>query len=462
MHVPVSANLPLPIAQALAAPASDEVIRVAGWVRSARASKKVRFIALGDGSSAQALQVVVGDEVADGAATVASLNTGASVAVTGHLVESPAKGQRVELVAHTVTLLGAADAEAYPLQKKGHTLEFLRSIPHLRGRRNTFGAVFRIRSTLAQVTHSFFAGHLFNYVHTPIITTSDAEGGGEMFSVATPQGLKTGDREPFFARPAFLTVSGQLAGEALAYGLGRIYTFGPTFRAENSNTVRHLSEFWMIEPEAAFFDLAANMDLAEAYLRACVQAVLDRHEDDLAFLTKHYDENLTTTLQGMWAQPFARITYTEAQEILAARKEAFAYPVGWGKDLQAEHERYLAEVHCKRPVIVTHYPRDLKAFYMFQHDDGRTVGAMDVLVPRIGELIGGSQREHRLDHLTARLEQMGMAAAAYAWYLDINRYGAVPHAGFGLGFERLVMLCTGMSNIRDVIPFPRAPGHAPC
>jgi asparaginyl-tRNA synthetase len=453
-------QVPVPLKQVLAAEVGPKPLRVAGWVRSKRVSKSVSFIALGDGSGAQTLQVVIGGEVPDGASTLAALTTGASVMITGHLVASPAKGQRVELVAHTLEMLGAADAETYPLQKKGHTLEFLRSIPHLRARSNTFGAVYRIRSTLAQATHRYFSEHAFNYVHTPIITTSDSEGAGEMFEVVTPK--TADDKAPFFGRRAYLTVSGQLAGEALAYGLGRIYTFGPTFRAENSNTARHLAEFWMIEPEAAFFDLRANMDLAEGYLQACVRAVLADHGDDLAFLAKHYDAQLVQNLESLVAEPFARITYTEAQEILARRKEGFTYPIGWGKDMQSEHERYLCEEHFKKPVIVTDYPKSLKAFYMYQNDDDKTVAAMDVLVPRIGEIIGGSQREHRLDKLTQRLAQMGMDEASYSWYLDLGRYGAVPHAGFGLGFERLVMLCTSMSNIRDVIPFPRAPNLAPC
>lgn len=455
-------DVPLTTAQALARSAGPEPIVVAGWVRSVRVSKAVSFIALSDGSCANTLQVVVGQDVPDGAASVAALSTGASVRIQGHLVVSPAKGQAVELAATELTVLGTADAETYPLQKKGHTLDFLRSITHLRGRSNTFGAVFRIRSTLAQATHSFFATQAFRYVHTPLITTSDCEGGGEMFEVTTPELPGKPKAPPFFGRPAYLTVSGQLAGESLAYGLGRVYTFGPTFRAENSNTARHLAEFWMIEPEAAFFDLAANMALAEGYLKACIAQVLEHNGDDVAFLAQHYDKNLVAQLTAMVTEPFARITYTEAQDILAKSSTTFTYPIGWGKDLQSEHERYLAEQHFKKPVIVTHYPKELKAFYMYQNDDGRTVGAMDVLVPRIGEIIGGSQREHRLDRLQAKLQELQMPEADYAWYFDLHRFGAVPHAGFGLGFERLVMLCTAMTNIRDVIPFPRAPGLAPC
>lgn len=430
---------------------------IGGWIRSFRASKNVSFIALNDGSAAGVLQAVINPDVPGYAEAQPNLSTGASVRLHGKLVESPAKGQRVELHVDKLELLGRSDPETYPLQKKGHTLEFLRSIAHLRSRSNTFGAVFRIRHQLAAATHRFFGEQGFNYVHTPIITASDTEGAGEMFEVST-KGKAKG--EEFFGRPAMLTVSGQLNGESLAYGLGRIYTFGPTFRAENSNTVRHLSEFWMIEPEAAFFDLEQNAQLAEGYLRACVEAVLEHNAEDVAFMNERYDKTLLATLGGMLAEPFGRVTYTEAIQLLEKSGQKFEYQPSWGKDLQAEHERFLVEEHFKKPVIVTHYPRQIKAFYMYQNDDDKTVGAMDVLVPRIGEIIGGSQREHRIDRLQARLEQDHMNIESYAWYLDLNRYGAVPHAGFGLGFERLVMLCTGMTNIRDVIPFPRAPGHA--
>jgi asparaginyl-tRNA synthetase len=431
------------------------VYTVAGWVRSYRASKNVSFIALNDGSILQNLQIVLNPEVTGLAEVASKLSTGASVRVRGALQASPAKGQRVELHASELELLGVADVDSYPLQKKGHTLEFLRSITHLRVRSNTFGAVYRIRSTLALATHEFFGSQGFQYVHTPIITASDCEGAGEMFEVVT----KAKGQE-FFGRPAMLTVSGQLNGEALAYGLGRIYTFGPTFRAENSNTVRHLSEFWMIEPEMAFFDLKANMRLAEAYLKATVRAALERNRDDIEFLAGHYDEALPKTLERVLADPFAHVTYTEAVRLLEKASTTFEFPVAWGNDLQAEHERYLVETHFGKPVIVTDYPRDLKSFYMYQNDDGKTVGAMDVLIPRIGEIIGGSQREHRLAQLEAGITARGMNAESYTWYLDLNRFGAVPHAGFGLGFERLVMFCTGMTNIRDVIPFPRAPGLA--
>lgn len=429
--------------------------RVLGWIRTFRASKNVRFIALNDGSAMQSLQIVVGPEVANLDAILPQLTTGASIACEGELVASPAAGQRVELHAKRLEIIGTCDAETYPLQKKGHTLEFLRSLSHLRSRTNTFGAVFRIRSSLAQATHAFFARQGFVYVHTPIITASDCEGAGEMFEVVT----KSRGQE-FFGRPAMLTVSGQLNGESLAYGLGRIYTFGPTFRAENSNTVRHLSEFWMIEPEMAFFTLADDMALAETYIKHLVTTVLADNDADVAFLNERFDKTLRSTLEGIVAEPFAHVTYTDAVRLLGESKQPFEVTPAWGNDLQAEHERFLVEQYFKKPVTVTDYPRQLKAFYMYQNDDNKTVAAMDVLVPRIGEIIGGSQREHRLDRLTARLAADGLNPEAYQWYTDLNRFGAVPHAGFGLGFERAVMLCTGMTNIRDVIPFPRAPGLA--
>lgn len=452
----VTLHLPLCLVDIFTGYPLDTPLELCGWVRSYRASKHIAFLSLGDGSSGHFLQVVIDAKVPDWEALAAVCTTGASVRVQGKLQASPGKGQNVELVAQSVTVLGLADAERYPLQKKGHTLEFLRGIAHLRSRSNTFGAVFRMRSTLAQTTHRFFEQRNFSCVHTPVITASDCEGAGEMFEVHT-----RGKKEDFFGRQAMLTVSGQLNGEAMAYGLGRIYTFGPTFRAENSNTVRHLAEFWMVEPEAAFFELAENMALAEAYLKTCVQAVLDAHPDELAFLSKHYDKTLIPSLTAIVDEPFAQVTYTEAVALLLASKHTFVAPVAWGHDLQSEHERYLTEQHFKKPVIVTDYPKALKSFYMYQNDDGKTVRAMDVLVPRIGEIIGGSQREHRLDKLTERMTEAGLNLEAYAWYLDLNRYGGAPHAGFGLGFERLVMLCTGMTNIRDTIPFPRAPGLVP-
>jgi asparaginyl-tRNA synthetase len=425
-----------------------------GWVRSRRDSKALSFVVLNDGSSQQTLQVVVEATVPGYEALLPRLTTGASVEVEGVLVESPGAGQRVELKAETVTVLGDADPEAYPLQKKGHSMEFLRSIAHLRSRSNVFGAVFRIRATLAQATHRYFAGQRFHYVHTPIITASDCEGAGAMFEV------RANSKDDFFGRPAMLTVSGQLNAEALAYGLGRVYTFGPTFRAENSNTNRHLAEFWMIEPEAAFFDIHDDMDLAEGYLKHLVTTVLNERGDDVELLNRFVDKGLIAGLENTRDATFIRLSYTEAVEILQKSSKTFEFPVSWGADLQSEHERFLTEEHFKQPVILTGYPKDIKSFYMYQNDDGRTVAAMDVLVPRIGEIIGGSQREHRLPRLEGRITELGMDPADYAWYLDLNRFGAVPHAGFGLGFERAVMFCTGMANIRDVVPFPRAVGQA--
>ncbi len=424
-----------------------------GWVRSRRDSKAVTFLAIADGSNFKTLQAVI-DEQTEGRDNLAGVGTGASVSVTGELVASLGKGQAVELKAESVVVHGLADPETYPLQKKGHSMEFLRSIAHLRSRSNAFGAVFRIRATLAQATHRFFAQRQFHYVHTPIITASDCEGAGAMFEV------RANSKEEFFGRPAMLTVSGQLNAEALAYGLGRVYTFGPTFRAENSNTNRHLAEFWMIEPEAAFFDINDDMDLAENYLKALITAVFEERGDDLEFLNSFVDKDLIKTLELTKSSAFTRISYTEAVEILLKSKKAFEFPVSWGSDLQSEHERFLTEEHFGRPVILTGYPKGIKAFYMFQNDDDKTVAAMDVLVPRIGEIIGGSQREHRLPRLEKRLTEMGMHLDDYTWYLDLHRYGAVPHAGFGLGFERAVMFCTGMVNIRDVVPFPRAVGQA--
>ncbi len=428
---------------------------VRGWVRSRRGSKNVAFVVMNDGSTIDNLQVVVGSDLPDFAEIIERVQTGASLAVEGELVESQGKGQRVELKAERVRVVGEADAETYPLQKKGHSMEFLRSIAHLRPRTNTFGAVFRIRSTLAQATHQFFADRGFQYIQTPIITASDCEGAGEMFEVKTH-----GGKDEFFGKPAMLTVSGQLNAEALAYGLGLVYTFGPTFRAENSNTSRHLAEFWMIEPEMAFYDIHDDMDLAEAYLKALVTAVFEHNEADLTFLNQFVDKSLVSTLALTRDSVFERVTYTDAVELLTGSGKAFEYPISWGKDIQTEHERFLAEEYFKKPVIITGYPKAIKAFYMYQNDDDRTVAAMDVLVPRIGEIIGGSQREHRLSRLEARLREYGQRLEDYAWYMDLNRFGAVPHAGFGLGFERAVMFCTGMQNIRDVIPFPRTPGHA--
>ena len=429
---------------------------VRGWVRTRRESKTVGFVALNDGSGLSNLQVVLPAELPGYAEVMPRVTTGASVLAEGVLVESPGKGQRVELRAERLEVIGEASGEDYPLQKKGHSLEFLRSIAHLRPRTNSLGAVFRIRSTLAQATHAFFAGRGFAYVHTPVITASDCEGAGAMFEVRAA----TADGQPFFGRPAMLTVSGQLNAEAMAYGLGQVYTFGPTFRAENSNTSRHLSEFWMIEPEMTFCDIDGDMDLAEDYLKALITAVFERNEEDLGLLNRFVDKTLIATLELTRDAIYERVSYTDAVEILERSGRAFEFPVRWGIDLQTEHERFLAEEHFGRPVMISAYPKEIKAFYMYQNDDERTVAALDVLVPRIGEIIGGSQREHRVDRLEARLLADGLDLEDYAWYLDLNRYGGVPHAGFGLGFERAVMLCTGMANIRDVIPFPRAPGQA--
>ncbi|TNF32664.1 MAG: asparagine--tRNA ligase [Deltaproteobacteria bacterium] len=426
-----------------------------GWLRSHRGSKAVSFLVLYDGSTMKTLQAVLPTDTPGYEEVAHQLTTGASVVVEGVLVESPGKGQRVELKADKVAVLGVADADTYPLQKKGHSMEFLRSIAHLRARTNVFGAVFRVRATLAQATHRFFGDRGFHYVHTPIITASDCEGAGEMFEVKA-----TSTKDHFFGRQAMLTVSGQLNAEALAYGLGQVYTFGPTFRAENSNTSRHLAEFWMIEPEAAFYDIHDDMDLAEAYLKALITAVFEHNADDIDFLGKFVDKQLVQTLESTRDQTFERITYTDAVDILTKAKREWEFPVSWGIDLQSEHERFLAEEHFKRPVMITAYPKEIKAFYMFNNDDDKTVAALDVLVPRIGEIIGGSQREHRLDRLESRITADGMALEDYSWYLDLNRFGAVPHAGFGLGFERAVMFCTGMTNIRDVVPFPRSVGQA--
>ncbi len=462
---PPSPSLPAPPAptpltptlrEILAAPAAQEEICVVGWVRTFRSSKNVSFLRLGDGSCAATLQVVLGAHTEGLEAHAASLCTGASVRLRGSLQPSPGKGQAWELQASAVELLGAADPQRYPLQKKGHSLEFLRGIAHLRPRSNTFGAVFRIRDALAQATHRFFCSQGFAYVHTPILTASDCEGAGEMFAVRPRSALGNDD---FFGRPVNLTVSGQLGGEALAYGLGRIYTFGPTFRAENSNTARHLSEFWMVEPEVAFCDLAQNCSLAEAYLTAMVAHVLAHCADDLDFLDQRIDKTLLQTLGRCTKGAFTQLSYTAAVELLQASGHAFEQPLQWGQDLQTEHERFLVEKLVDGPTVVTGYPKQIKSFYMYQQDE-RTVAAMDVLVPRIGEIVGGSQREHRLDRLQARLRELQMGPEAYDWYLDLNRFGAVPHAGFGLGFERLVMFCTGMTNIRDTLPFFRAPGQA--
>src|SRR4051794_18946810 len=442
-----------------------ETVIARGWVKTRRDSKNVHFVQLNDGSSTTDLQVVLEHGVVP-PDVVARITTGACISVEGELVASPGKGQAVELKARVLTLHGAADPEHYPLQKKKHTLETLREIGHLRTRSNTFGAVFRVRNTLAAAIHKFFQDRGFMYVHAPVISGSDAEGAGSMFTATTldPTSGKAQDyAQDFFGKHTYLTVSGQLEAEIFALAFANVYTFGPTFRAENSNTPRHLAEFYMIEPEMAFCNLNDNQDLAEAFLRFQVEYVLERCRPDLEFLAKWYDPELLKTLDTFLESKFERMTYTEAIDHLRNSGKDFEFPVEWGIDLQSEHERYLTEDLLKRPVIVTNYPKDIKAFYMRANDDGRTVAAMDVLVPRIGEIIGGSQREERHDLLLARIRDMaahGLKEESYWWYLDLRRFGGVEHAGFGMGFEQMMMYLTGMKNIRDVIPFPRTPGNA--
>lgn len=434
-------------------------LTVRGWVRTKRESKSCAFLELTDGSCFRGLQVVV-DAALPSAELLPQVLTGASVEVTGDLVASPAPGQKWELQAAELRLLGVADA-TYPLQKKGHTPEFLRTIAHLRPRTNLFGNVFRVRSRMAFAIHRFFQERGFFHVHTPVITSNDCEGAGEMFRVTT---LKPGSPAPasedFFGRPTHLTVSGQLQGEAFACALGKIYTFGPTFRAENSNTARHAAEFWMIEPEIAFCDLAADMALAEENVRCLVRTMLEECGEELEFFNRLVDKDLEARLRQTLDQPFERLSYTEAVDLLLKSGRRFEHPVVWGEGLQTEHERYLAEEHVRGPVTIFNYPKAIKPFYMRQNEDGRTVAAMDLLVPGIGEIIGGSQREERLDVLLEAMRAHGLSEADYGWYLDLRRYGTVPHAGYGMGFERLLMFVTGVSNIRDVIPFARTPGHA--
>jgi len=448
-------------------------VQAAGWVRTKRDGKETAFLELNDGSCQGNLQIVVDKTtVSDADALLATIATGASVEVQGALRTSPAAGQKWELAASSVRLLGAADAEAYPLQKKKHSLEFLREIAHLRARTNTFGAVARVRNTLSFAIHEYFQNLGMYYVNTPIVTASDAEGAGQMFQVTTldldkiPR-IKEGPgagavdyEKDFFGKKAHLTVSGQLNGETYATALGGIYTFGPTFRAENSNTTRHLAEFWMVEPEVSFLDIDGNMDLAEDFLKFVFSRVLERNPDEMAFFDQWVLKGVIETLKTVVAKPFARITYTQAVETLVQSGQKFEFPVQWGIDLQSEHERYLTDVVYQGPVIVTGYPKEIKAFYMKLNEDGKTVRAMDVLVPRLGEIIGGSQREEDLVKLEKRITDLGMSVDDYRWYLDLRRYGTVVHSGFGLGFERLVQYVTGMGNIRDVIPFPRTVGNA--
>lgn len=462
---------------------SGEPVVAKGWVRTKRGSKNVNFIALNDGSTVHNLQIVV-DVTNFDESLLREINTGAALSVTGKLTESSGAGQNIELNAETIELIGAADPDKFPIQPKKHSLEFLRENAHLRFRTSTFGAIFRIRHAMAFAIHSYFNQKGFNYLHTPIITASDAEGAGQMFKVTTLNTKKpplTADGEidysqDFFGRATNLTVSGQLEGELGALALGEIYTFGPTFRAENSNTTRHLAEFWMIEPEMAFYDLNDNMDLAEEFLKSLIKYALDNCMDDLKFLADRLQQEeknkpmdqrsmgLIEKLEFVLNNDFVRITYTEAIEILMNskpyKKKKFQFPIAWGVDLQSEHERYLVEKHFQRPVILTNYPKEIKAFYMKQNDDGKTVGAMDVLFPQIGEIIGGSQREENLAKLETRMKEMDIPTDEMWWYLDTRRFGSVPHSGFGLGFERFILFITGMGNIRDVIAFPRTPKSA--
>ena len=453
------------IKEVLARPSAGGEVTVMGWARTVRPQKQIIFVQVNDGTCLSDLQVVIPETHPDFAALTA-LEGGSALTVRGDLAESAGKGQRFEVIAREVTLHGGADGATYPMQKKRASFEFLREeVAHLRPRARTFGAVFRVRNVLARAIHDFFQQRGFLWIHTPIITASDAEGAGQLFRVTTldpsapprkPDGSVDYDQD-FFAKATFLTVSGQLEAELFALALSNVYTFGPTFRAENSNTSRHLAEFWMVEPEMAFCDIHGNMDLAESFLGHLFSTVLSECEEDMAFFAQFVDKSVVTTLEHIVASPFERLTYTEAVRLLESSGEAFEFPVRWGMDLQSEHERYLCEKKIQRPVILTDYPKDIKAFYMRQNDDGKTVRGMDVLVPRLGEIIGGSQREERLDLLEGRIAEMGLDASHYWWYLDTRRYGSAPHSGFGLGFERTVQFVTGMANIRDVIPFPRTP-----
>ena len=458
-----------PVKSILAMKDRDISVTTAGWVRTRRDSKGgFSFIELNDGSCFGNLQVVADNSLPNYESDVQNLFPGSSVRVTGHLVDSPGREQVAELHATEVHVYGFCEPTGYPLQKQRVSFERLREVAHLRPRTNTFGAVTRVRNALAHATHNFFQERGFYYVNTPIITTNDCEGAGEMFKVTTLDlaNVPRDDsgavdyREDFFATSTGLTVSGQLEGEAYACALGRVYTFGPTFRAENSNTSRHLAEFWMIEPEMAFADLQDDVQLAESYLKYLFRTLLEQCEEDLVFFDKRIDNTVIQSVTNIAESAFEQITYTEAVERLRAADQAFEYPVTWGADLQSEHERYLTERVFQKPVVVTDFPKEIKAFYMRRNDDGRTVAAMDVLVPKVGEIIGGSQREERADLLEKRLEECGLDVEAYSWFLDLRRFGTVPHAGFGLGFERLVQFATGMSNIRDVIPFPRTPRNA--
>lgn len=454
-----------PIAQLLRTGQPDENVTIQGWVRTKRELKEFAFMEVNDGSCLANLQVILNPDIPDYQTTLQRVNTGASVEVTGVLVPSPGKGQRIELRANSVQVYGEADPATYPLQKKRHSFEFLRTIGHLRSRTNTIGAVLRVRNACASAIHQFFQERGFLWIHSPIITASDCEGAGELFTVTNlnlNEIPKTEDQlvdfsQDFFGRQAYLTVSGQLQAEVMAMTFGNVYTFGPTFRAENSNTSRHLAEFWMVEPEMAFCDLQGDMDLAEEFLKYVFSSVLENCPEDMEFFNKRIDNSVLATAENIINNQFERITYTDAIAQLEKADRKFEYPVEWGTDLQSEHERYLAEELFQKPVIVSDYPLGIKAFYMRLNEDGKTVAAMDVLAPKIGEIIGGSQREERLDVLQQRIQNQGMNPEEFWWYLDLRRYGTVAHAGFGLGFERLVQFMTGMGNIRDVIPFPRTP-----
>ena len=456
------------IAQLLKSGEPGETVEVRGWVRTRRDSKQgFSFIELNDGSCMSNLQIVVDADAEGYDESIKDATTGASLAIQGELKESPGKGQRVELQGTSLKLLGTADADKYPLQKKRHSFEFLREIAHLRPRTNTFGAIARVRNAISASIHRFFQDRGFLYINTPIITTSDCEGAGEMFQVTTLDLAKLAQiqteidfAQDFFGKPASLTVSGQLEAEIFATSVGECYTFGPTFRAENSNTARHLAEFWMVEPEMPFFELEDNMELAQSFIQTVIRDVLEQCPEDMDFFNLRIDKTCLETMSNIVDNDFIRLPYTEAVEILEKSGHEFEYPVEWGRDLQSEHERFLTEQHFKQPVILFDYPRSIKPFYMRCNEDGKTVRAMDVLVPRVGEIIGGSQREERLDVLTARMEECGLDPDEYWWYVDLRRYGSVPHSGFGLGLERLVQLITGMQNIRDVIPFPRTPKNA--
>ena len=441
-------------------------VLVQGWVKTRRSSKAVSFVQVSDGSTLADIQVVA-DESLPNFQAVDALTTGCSVSVIGTLVESPGKGQKYEIHAKSIEVVGESDPDTYPLQKKRHTVEFLRDIAHLRPRTNTFGAMARVRNALAYAIHGFFQDKGFLFLQAPMITASDAEGAGAMFRVTTLDlenvPMKDGAvnaEEDFFGKPTFLTVSGQLEAEIFALALSDVYTFGPTFRAENSNTSRHLAEFWMVEPEVAFCDLDGLADLSEEFLKHIFTYVLDHCQEDMGFFNQYFDKTAISTLEGIVTSDFERLTYTEAVDILQRSGKSFEFPVVWGSDLQSEHERYLAETKIGKPIIVTDYPKEIKAFYMRLNEDGKTARALDVLVPRIGEIIGGSQREERGDVLLDRIREAGLNEDEYWWYLDLRKYGTVPHSGFGLGFERTVQFVTGVPNIRDVIPFPRTPKNA--